>query len=122
MENYVAKIPRKGFVHVNHDENVQLFRTFLNMIAFALVSDDEAQPLHVEVTTRPRGRQLLVQLYYTCICTCVHVYHLFSRFFPFFCQSRSFRPLYQNENNNSCRIKTSKILKEYPKNHCKSFS
>lgn len=53
------------------------------MIAFALVSDDEAQPLHVEVTTRPRGRQLLVQLYYTCTCTCVHVYHLFSRFFPF---------------------------------------
>lgn len=48
------------------------------MIAFALASDDEAQPLHVEVTTRPRGRQLLVQLYYTC--TCVHVYHLFSRF------------------------------------------
>lgn len=23
MENYVAKIPWKGFVHVNHDENVQ---------------------------------------------------------------------------------------------------
>lgn len=54
------------------------------MIAFALVSDDEAQPLHVEVTIRPRGRQLLVQLYYTCTCICVHVYHLFSRFFPFF--------------------------------------
>lgn len=41
------------------------------MIASALVSDDEAQPLHVEVTARPRGRQLLVQLYYTLH---VHVY------------------------------------------------
>lgn len=52
------------------------------MIAFALVPDDEAQPLHVEVTTRPRGRQLLAQLYYTCTCTCVpsiqQIFFLFS--------------------------------------------
>lgn len=65
------------------------------MIAFALGPDDEAQPLHVEVTTRPRGRQLLVQLYYTLH---VHVYMctIYLADFTFFCQSRSFRPLYQN--------------------------
>lgn len=85
------------------------------MIAFALVSDDEAQPLHVEVTTRPRGRQLLVQLYYTLH---VHVYMctIYSADFFLFSVKVDHLDLYiKIKKNNSCRIKTSKILRNTKK-------
>ena len=68
--NYATKYRVRG-LYINHHENAQLFKTFLNKIASVLVPGDVAHPLyrgHIKF----RGT--------TTACTIVlHMFHLFSR-------------------------------------------